>query len=66
MKENEFNNFNTHRIEEPEADILAGYESETYGNWIHYCLVVSLTGRLLHVYRSVRGLREALRNAIVG
>ncbi len=29
---------------EPEPDSLAGYESDTYGNRIHCCLVVSLLG----------------------
>ena len=66
VKENEFNNFNIHSIEEPEADSLAGCESETYGNRIHYCLVVSPAGRPLHAYSSVRELLEALRDAVAG
>ncbi|KAF8847550.1 hypothetical protein BDZ45DRAFT_779741 [Acephala macrosclerotiorum] len=50
------NNFNVHSIEEPEADSLAGYKSEAYGNRIHCYLVVSPAGELL----------EALRDAIAG
>jgi len=60
VKEHELDNFNVHSIEEPEADSLAGCESETYGNRIHCCLVVSLAGRPLHAYRSVKELLEAL------
>jgi len=66
VKENELDNFNLHSIEEPEADSLAGCESETYGNRIHCCLVVSPAGRPLHAYRSVRELLEALRDAVAG
>ncbi|KAG9240328.1 hypothetical protein BJ878DRAFT_571127 [Calycina marina] len=66
LKENELDNFNVHSIEEPEADSLAGCESETYGNRIHCCLVVSPAGRPLYAYRSVRELLEALRDAIAG
>ncbi|KAH6667434.1 hypothetical protein B0J14DRAFT_619990 [Halenospora varia] len=66
VKENELDNFNIHSIEEPEADSLAGCESETYGNRIHCCLVVSPAGRPLQAYMSVRELLEALRDAIAG
>ncbi|CZR65577.1 uncharacterized protein PAC_15477 [Phialocephala subalpina] len=66
VKEHELDNFNVHSIEEPEADSLAGCESEAYGNRIHCCLVVSPAGRPLHAYRSVRELLEALRDAIAG
>ena len=55
-----------HSIQEPELDSLAGCESETYGNRIHCCLVVSPAGRPLHAYRSTRELLEALRDAIRG
>jgi hypothetical protein len=55
-----------HSIQEVEPDSLAGCESETYGNRIHCCLVVSPAGRPLHAYRSVRELLEALRDAILG
>ncbi|TVY91075.1 hypothetical protein LAWI1_G002838 [Lachnellula willkommii] len=51
---------------EPDTTGLAGCESETYGNRIHYCLVVSLAGRPLHAYRLVGELLEALRDAIRG
>jgi hypothetical protein len=54
------------RVEEAEADSLAGQESETYGNRVHCCLVISPAGRPLHAYRSVRELLEALRDAIGG
>lgn len=53
-------------IQEPEADSLAGCEGETYGNRIYYCLVMSLAGRPLHLYRSVTELLEVLRDTIVG
>jgi hypothetical protein len=66
VKEHELDNFNVHSIEEPEADSLAGCESETYGNRIHCCMVVSPAGRPLHAYRSVKELLEALRDAIAG
>ncbi|OBT65100.1 hypothetical protein VE03_05283 [Pseudogymnoascus sp. 23342-1-I1] len=55
-----------HSIQEPEPDSLAGCESETYGNRIHCCLVVSLAGRPLHAYRSTKELLEALRDAVRG
>jgi hypothetical protein len=55
-----------HSIQEAEPDSLAGCESETYGNRIHCCLVVSPAGRPLHVYESVRELLEALRDVIAG
>jgi hypothetical protein len=44
-----------HSIQEPEPDSLAGCESETYGNRIHCCLVVSPAGRPLHAYRLTKG-----------
>lgn len=53
-------------IQEPEIDSLVGFENETYGNRIHYCLVVSPAGRPLHAYRSTKELLEALRDAIKG
>ncbi|OAF59713.1 hypothetical protein VC83_03925 [Pseudogymnoascus destructans] len=53
-------------IQEPEPDSLAGCESETYGNRIHCCLVVSPAGRPLHAYRSTKELLEALRDAVRG
>ena len=55
VKERELDSFD-HSIEEPEADSLAGCESETYGNRVHCCLVVSPAGRPLQAYRSVREL----------
>jgi hypothetical protein len=55
-----------HSIQEAEPDSLVGCESETYGNRIHCCLVVSPAGRPLHAYRSVGELLEALRDAIRG
>ncbi|KAH6725072.1 hypothetical protein BKA61DRAFT_42781 [Leptodontidium sp. MPI-SDFR-AT-0119] len=55
-----------HSIQEAEPDSLAGCESETYGNRIHCCLVVSPAGRPLHAYSSVGELLEALRDAIRG
>ena len=58
-------NFN-HSIQEAEPDSLAGYQSNTYGNRIHCCLVVSPAGRPLHAYRLVGELLEALRDAIRG
>jgi len=64
VKEHELDNFNVHSIEEPEADSLAGCESETYGNRIHCCLMVSPARRPLHAYRSIKELLKALRNAI--
>jgi Fungal protein kinase len=66
VKGHGLDNFNVHSIEEPEADSLAGCESEAYGNRIHRYLVVSPAGRPLHAYRSVRELLEALRDAIAG
>ncbi|KAL5354469.1 hypothetical protein ACLOAV_000558 [Pseudogymnoascus australis] len=57
---------NLHSIQEPEPDSLAGCESETYGNRIHCCLVVSPAGRPLHAYRSTKELLEALRDAVRG
>jgi hypothetical protein len=53
-------------IQEAEPDSLAGYESETYNNQIHYCLMVSLVDQPLHAYKSIRELLEALCNAIRG
>jgi len=53
-------------IEDPEADSLAGGESETYGNRIHTCLITSPAGRPLHSYKSVSELLEAFRDAIAG
>ncbi|OBT62389.1 hypothetical protein VE03_08552 [Pseudogymnoascus sp. 23342-1-I1] len=55
-----------HSIQEPEPDSLAGCESETYGNQIHCCLVVSPAGPPLHAYRLTRELLEELRDAIRG
>ncbi|CAM6004313.1 unnamed protein product [Sphagnum balticum] len=55
-----------HSIQEADPDSLAGSESETFGNRIHCCLVVSPAGRPLSSYRSVRELLEALRDAIKG
>jgi hypothetical protein len=57
---------NLHSIQEPEPDSLAGCGSETYGNRIHCCLVVSPAGRPLHAYRSTRELLEALCDAVRG
>jgi serine/threonine protein kinase len=51
-----------HSIQEAEPDSLAGCESETYGNRIHCCLVVSPAGQPLHAYRSVEELLKALRD----
>jgi serine/threonine protein kinase len=65
-KEHESSAGGAHSIEEAAADSLVGCEIETYGNRIHCCLVVSLTGRPLHTYRSVSELLEALRDAIAG
>jgi len=47
-------------------DSLTDCESETYGNRIYYCLVVSLASRPLHAYRPVGELLEALCDAILG
>jgi len=55
-----------HSVEEAEADSLAGRESETYGNRVHCCLVISPAGRPLHAYTSITKLLEALRDAIAG
>ncbi|KFY04008.1 hypothetical protein V490_00025 [Pseudogymnoascus sp. VKM F-3557] len=55
-----------HSIQEPEPVSLAGCESETYGNRIHCCLVVSPAARPLHAYRSTKELLEALRDAVRG
>lgn len=66
VKETELDTGDIYSVEEPEADSLAGRESEGYGNRIHCCLVVSPAGRPLHVYMSVRELLEALRGAVVG
>lgn len=51
-------------IQEDAPDSLAGLESETYGNRIHCCLVVSPAGRPLHAYRSVKELLTALHDAV--
>ena len=53
-------------IQEAEADSLAGCESETYGNRIHCCLVVSPAGRPLHAYRSVFELLVVMRDTVLG
>ena len=55
---------NVQSIEEPEDDSLACRESETYGNRVHTCLVISPAGRPLYSYRSVGELLEAIRDAI--
>ena len=55
-----------HSIQELKSDSLTGCRSETYGNQIHCCLVVSPAGRSLHLYRSVGELLEALCDAIQG
>jgi Fungal protein kinase len=55
-----------HSVQEAEPARVSGCESETYGNRIHYCLVVSPAGQPLHAYRSVGELLEALRDAIRG
>jgi hypothetical protein len=55
VKEHEQDISNVQSIEEPEADSLAGRESETYGNRIHTCLI-----------KSVKELLEAFRDAIAG
>ena len=57
---------NVHSTQEAGADSLTGYESETYGNRVNYCLVTSPAGRLIHEYQSVRELLEALHDAIRG
>jgi hypothetical protein len=66
LKENELCPGDAYSVEEAKTDSLAGCESETYGNRIHCCLVVSPAGRLLRAYRSVREHLEALRDAIAG
>jgi hypothetical protein len=38
------NTTDLHSIQEAEPDSLADYESKTYGNRIHCCLVVSPAG----------------------
>ena len=60
QKEHEQDIPNVQSIEEPEADSLAGRDSETYGNRIHTCLIT------FHSYKSVRELLEAFRDAIAG
>jgi serine/threonine protein kinase len=55
-----------HSIQKAEPDSLIDCESETYGNQIRCCLVVSPAGRPLHSYRSVRELLEALCDTIRG
>lgn len=57
---------NTYSIEEPEADSLASRESETYSNQIYTYLITLLARRLLHLYKLVRELLEAFRDAITG
>jgi Fungal protein kinase len=64
--EHEPDTTDVHSIQEAEPDSLVGCESETYGNRIHCCLVVSPAGQPLYVYRSVRELLEALRDSIRG
>jgi hypothetical protein len=66
VKEHEQDIPNVQSIEEPEADNLAGRESETYSNRIYTYLITSLAGRPLHLYKSVRELLEAFRDAITG
>ncbi|CAM6001881.1 unnamed protein product [Sphagnum balticum] len=66
IKQYGLDNFNVQSVKEPETNSLAGCESKAYGNRIHCCSVVSLAGRPLHAYRSIRELLEALRYAIVG
>jgi hypothetical protein len=66
VKEHEQDISNVQSIEEPEADSLAGRESETYSNRIHTCLITSPAGRLLYLYKLVRELLEAFRDAIAG
>lgn len=53
-----------HSIQETRLDSLAGCKSETYGNRIHCCLLVSPAGRPLHSYQSVKQLLGALLDAI--
>ena len=55
-----------HGIKVAETDSLAGCDSETYGNRVHFCLVSLPARRPLHAYRSIRELLEALRDAIKG
>jgi hypothetical protein len=66
VKERDPDTANIYSVEEAKTDSLTGIEYETYGNRIHYCLVVSPAGRSLHAYRSVKELLEALRDAILG
>jgi hypothetical protein len=66
VKEHEQDISYVQSIEEPEADSLAGRESDTYGNRTHTCLITSPAGRPLHSYKSVRELLEAFRDAIAG
>ncbi|KAH8799091.1 hypothetical protein F5884DRAFT_869681 [Xylogone sp. PMI_703] len=61
-KEDESRKPDSPSIQEPDV----GEDSETYGNRVHCCLVVSPTGRPLHTYRSVKELLEVFRNAIAG
>ena len=53
-------------IQEPEVDSLVGFENETYGNCIHYCLVAPPAGGPPHAYWSTKELLEALPDAIKG
>jgi hypothetical protein len=55
-KNNEPDRSDLHSIQEAEPDSLAGRESETFGNRIHCCLVVSPAGRPLGSHHSVREL----------
>jgi hypothetical protein len=66
VKEHEQDIPNVQSIEEPEADSLTGRESETYSNRTHTCSITSPARRLLYLYKLVRELLEAFRDAITG
>jgi hypothetical protein len=53
----ELNTTHPHSIQEVEPGSLASCDSETYGNRIHCCLVVSPAGRPFNPYVSVRTFR---------
>jgi len=63
---NEWQRNNVDSIQEAGVDSLTDCENETYGNRVYCCLVISLAGRPLHEYQSVRELLEALRDTIRG
>lgn len=66
LKDGSIENGLIQSIGEARGNSQRGKDSETYGNRIQYCLVISPAGRPLRAYKVVKELLEPLGDAIFG